>query len=177
MRADRHLDADIAEYAVAVLQPSAQCACDHREHGVVDRRSRQGVRGIVQARQRGGGERDGAPMADVGVERGAVQPGKQLATDHPGVVVGSERGVWVRVVAGGGCLGLGVPEHLAGESHQGRPVGQRVVNLPHEHRVAVGERADQVDSPERAVAVQALEEQPGDLSVQGGVVQDDAGEL
>jgi hypothetical protein len=71
----------------------------------------------------------------------------------------------VPVVGRGGGLGVGVPEHVAGESHQGRPVGQRVVNLPHEHRVAVGERADQVDPPERSVAVQALEEQPGDLSV------------
>ena len=59
MQADRHLDADIAEGAVAVLQPSAQRARDRRELGVVDRGSGQGVRGIVQARKRGVGERDG----------------------------------------------------------------------------------------------------------------------
>jgi hypothetical protein len=68
-----------------------------------------------------------------------------------------------------GRVRIGVPENGVGEAHRHRPVGQGVVDAPHERRAAAG-AGQHVDPPQRARPVEPLGEQPRNLGAQHVVV-------
>jgi acyl-CoA hydrolase len=165
MHADGHAHADRAEIAMALAHPARDGAGDDREHGIVERRSVELLCGIVQRRQRDSGEGDLTAGANPPVKWRAALPARVLAPQETGEVRAAPS--LVRGVGGVNlrlrhvCLSALVPQQRTRVANRRGAVRERVMDSPDQRRAAVLQR-DDVDSPQRSRAVEALLEQLGD---------------
>ncbi len=175
VKADRDADADVGERAVMALEPAPQRPGHHREDGVVERRAGELPGGVVEGPSGTSATAMRRRVPIFAVERRAVQGARVLALDE-------------RRQVSAAALVIGVLAMLGRRGRPGRPaarrsppasssasqssssanriaggaVGEGVVDPPDEHRAAAG-AGDDVDRPERPIAIEPLLEQAGDL--------------
>ena len=165
------------------LQPAA-----HRAVGPQRRAGGVGVRQLgecatepVHGRRSGGGDRrrvgeqlaDLAGDADRQAERGVDEP-SIVSTGFGG---GAGAGSWAVDRAAGGLGGVaGQVDVLHRHAHAVDPVGDRVVHLRHQRRLAAFQPLDDEELPQRAGAVERVEdEQAGEVEAAGGACPAPAG--
>ena len=146
-----------------------QGAGDDRQHRVVERRAVDRLGGVVQGRQRRGRETHRPARADRTVERRARPRTRELATQITRQVAPPAGFVFdvlgMHLAAAHRLLGSVIPQQSPGVANRGRPVGQRVVDPPHQRALTLLE-LDHIHLPQRSRTIQTLLEQPGDTRVQ-----------
>ena len=174
VEADRHPDADVAERSVVALEPAPQRAGDDREHRVVEGRAGELLGGVVErgrAATSATAIRRRVPILPV--ERRAVQRPRELALDERGEVgAAAARGRDAQPApCGAAAAAAGPLRRRRRRRPRGAPSAKRIAAVPSASAwwmrqtsdgPAAGAR-DDVDRPQRPVAVEALLEEAGDL--------------
>jgi hypothetical protein len=174
MEAHRDLQAHFAEVTMVFGDPPAEPARDAGEHRVIHRGAGERLGRVMEGLKGRHCEAHAPQPADPPIERrGPATPG-ELALEERGEVTAATGVVLQRgAIRGRGRPtagpGLVLEQELPSEAHARRPVGDRVVDAPHQRRALI--ERQHVEPPERARAVQVLGEELGNCVAEPAVVE------